>query len=223
MKELCGITVAMVTPFTADNQVDYETLKVLTKKLVSKGVHCLYPGGTTGEMMRLSVDERKKITETVVSAAEGKVTTFIHCGCMNQEDTITLIQHAQKAGADGAGVVTPIFFSQNERELEEYFVAAANCVKEFPIYLYNIPQCAANDLPVSVIEKVKKRCNNVVGIKYSFADINRTIDYINVNQGDFSVLHGCDRALVAMLALGCKGTCCLSQYQVLPEYFRNHL
>lgn len=206
MKELYGITVAMVTPFTRENQVDLAGVAQLTNMLVEKGVNCLYPCGTTGEMLRLSVEERKAVAETVVKTAAGRVTVFVHCGAMNQEDTIALVKHAKEIGADGAGVVTPVFFGQNQRELEEYFVAVANSAGDFPIYLYNIPQCAANDLPVAVVENVKKRCENVIGLKYSFADINRTIDYINVNGGNFSVLHGCDRALVAMLALGAKGT-----------------
>jgi len=206
MKKLYGVTVAMVTPFTEDNQVDYDAITQLTKMLVNKGVNCVYPCGTTGEMMRLSVDERKKIAETVIKAVDGKITAYIHCGCMNQEDTITLVQHARDCGADGVGVVTPIFFGLNERELEEYYVTVANSVKDFPVYLYNIPQCSANDLPVSVVKKIVERCPNVIGLKYSWADINRTIDYLNVNDGDFSILHGCDRALVSMLALGCTGT-----------------
>lgn len=206
MKELFGITVAMVTPFTKENKVDHQGLAELTDMLVKKGINCLYPCGTTGEMLRLSVKERKEVAETVVKTVARRITVFVHCGAMNQEDTIELVRHAQEIGADGAGVVTPVFFGQNARELEEYFVAVADSAPDFPIYLYNIPQCASNDLPVSVVENVKKRCANVVGLKYSYADINRTIDYINVNQGDFSVLHGCDRALVAMLALGAKGT-----------------
>ena len=90
--------------------------------------------------------------------------------------------------------------------MENYFVEVCNSVPDFPIYLYNIPQCSANDLPVDVAEKVAKRCANAIGIKYSFADINKTIDYLNINDGDFSVLHGLDRALVSLLAAGCEGT-----------------
>lgn len=206
MKELYGVTVAMVTPFTADNHVDYAGVAQLTRMLVDKGVNCLYPCGTTGEMFRLSVDERKQIAKTVVEAANHEVTVFIHCGAMNQEDTIELVRYSQEIGADGAGVVTPIFFSCNDREMEEYYVAVANSAPDFPIYLYNIPQCASNDLKTAVVQRVAQRCKNVVGLKYSFADINRTIDYINVNDGNFSVLHGCDRAFVSMLSAGCKGT-----------------
>lgn len=206
MKELYGVTVAMITPFTEENQVDFQGVRELTNMLIKKGVNCLYPCGTTGEMLRMTMEERKKIAETVVGEAAGKVLVFVHCGAMKQEDTIELVAHAKQIGADGAGIVTPVFFGQTERELEEYYVAVAKSAPDFPMYLYNIPQCAANDLPVAVVERVKRRCPNVVGLKYSFADINRTIDYTNVNGGKFSVLHGCDRAMVSMLALGAKGT-----------------
>ena len=206
MKKLHGITIAMVTPITAAGEVDYAALSDLTNMLVAKGVDCLYPCGTTGEMLRLSVEERKKVAQTIVEAAAGRVTIFVHCGAMNQADTIALVQHAKACGADGAGVVTPVFFGQNNRELEEYFVAVCNAAPDFPVYLYNIPQCAANDLPVQVAENVVKRCSNAVGLKYSFADINRTIDYLKIGDANFSVLHGCDRALLAFLTLGCDGT-----------------
>jgi dihydrodipicolinate synthase/N-acetylneuraminate lyase len=220
MKELYGITVAMVTPFTEDNQVDYAGVKQLTRMLVDKGVNCLYPCGTTGEMFRMSMEERKKIAKTVVETTDHQVTVFIHCGAMNQEDTIKLVKYSRDIGADGAGVVTPVFFSVNDRELEEYYVAVADATPDFPVYLYNIPQCASNDIKVLVAQRIAARCNNVVGVKYSYADINRTIDYIGINNGTFSVLHGCDRALISMLAAGCKGT--VSGISgVFPEPFVN--
>lgn len=205
MKNLYGVTTAMVTPFTRENEVDYNGIRQLTRMLIEKGVNCLYPCGTTGEMLRLSLDERKKIAETVVETANGKVLVFIHCGCMNQEDTIELVQHAKKAGADGAGVVTPVFFGLSDEEMKEYYITVAGSAKDFPIYLYNIPQCASNDLKTSVAKEIAEQCPNVVGIKYSFADMNRTVDYISINDGKFSVLHGCDRVMLSMLAAGCQG------------------
>ena len=207
MKKLYGVTTAMTTPFGANGNVDYAALEAQTRMLVAKGVHCLYPGGTTGEMLRLSIDERKKVAETVLRASEKKVTVYIHCGAMRQDETIELVQHAHSIGADGAGVVTPQFFGLNPREMEEFYVTVANSVPaDFPIYLYNIPQCAANDISATVAEHLAERCPNIIGIKYSFADINRTLDYLRIKDWGFSVMHGCDRVLVAMLALGCDGT-----------------
>ena len=206
MKHLYGVTVAMVTAFDQDNKVDLAAMAELTKMLVAKGVDCLYPCGTTGEMLRMTVEERMAVAETVIKTAAGRVTVFVHCGAMRQEDTIRLIHHAKSAGADGAGVVSPQFFGATEREMIAYFKAAASCQPDFPLYLYNIPQCAGNDISAAAAEVLAAECDNIVGIKYSYPDINRTIDYIGVNEGDFSVLHGLDRAFVSLLALGCDGT-----------------
>ena len=69
--------------------------------------------------------------------------------------------------------------SVNDREMEEYYVEVANSVPEdFPVYLYNIPQCATNDIKPAVVEKILQRTKNVVGIKYSYADMLRFKDYL---------------------------------------------
>lgn len=206
MKHLYGVTTAMVTPFGQDGTIDYDKVERLTEFLIEKGVHCLYPLGTTGEMLRLSVAERKKVAETVVRKAAGRVTVFIHVGAMTQDDTIGLARHASEIGADGIGVVTPAFFGANDRELEHYFVTVASSVPaSFPVYLYNIPQCAANDLKAEVAERVAARCANVIGIKYSYPDFLRTNEYLSVRGGDFSVMQGSDRLFLAALAMGCEG------------------
>jgi 4-hydroxy-tetrahydrodipicolinate synthase len=207
MKRLYGVTTAMVTPFDENGNVELDKMEKLTEFLISKGVHCLYPLGTTGEMLRLSVQERKWIAETVVKAANHRVTVFIHVGAMNQNDTIDLAQHAHEIGADGIGVVTPVFFRANDKELEEYFVKVASSVPEdFPVYLYNIPQCSANDLKAEVVQRIANRCKNVIGIKYSYPDFLRTNEYLAINNGEFSVVHGTDRLFLAALAMGCEGT-----------------
>jgi 4-hydroxy-tetrahydrodipicolinate synthase len=206
MKRLYGVTTAMVTPFNKDGQVDLNRVEQLTVFLIAKGVHCLYPLGTTGEMLRLSESERKAVAETVVKTAAGRVTVFIHVGATTQEETIALAQHAHSIGADGIGVVTPIFLGANNREMEAYFVAVASSVPhDFPMYLYNIPQCAANDLTTEVAQRVANKCNNVIGIKYSYPDFLRTYEYLGINGGDFSVMQGSDRLFLAALALGCEG------------------
>jgi len=206
MKRLYGVTTAMVTPFDKDGQVNLQKVAQLAEFLISKGVHCLFPLGTTGEMIRLSVAERKSIAETVVKTAAGRVTVYIHAGTTTLEDTIALAKHAHEIGADGVGVVTPIFLGANDRELEEYFVAVASRIpRDFPMYLYNIPQCAANDLKTEVAQRVADRCENVVGVKYSYPDMLRTNEYLAVNDGRFSVMQGADRLFLPALAMGCDG------------------
>lgn len=207
MKLLYGITVAMVTPITRENRVDYEMMGRLTEFLIQKGVNCLYACGTDGEMFHLTTEERMHLAETVVKTAAGRVTVYIHCGAMMQEDTMTLMRHAESIGADGVGVVTPAYFPVNDREMEQYYLTVSQSVSDtFPIYFYNIPQCAANDLKPEVAHRIVRRRPNIVGIKYNYPDINQTLDYTNINDSAFSVLQGDDRTLPAWLALGCYGS-----------------
>ena len=207
MKTLYGVAVAMVTPFTADDTVDVKALQDLTEMLIAKGVNCLYPCGTTGEMLRLSVQERELIIETVLKQAAGRVIVYAHVGAATQKDTIKLAKHAQTIGCDGIGVVSPQFFHANDREMEEFYVAVAQSVTEdFPVYMYNIPQCAGNDITATVAERIAARCKNIVGMKYSVADIKRTMQYRFINNGKMRVMHGTDRILGALYVLGCDGT-----------------
>lgn len=207
MKKLYGITTAMVTPFTEQETVDLEKVKNLTEFLIDKGINCLFPLGTTGEMNKLNVEERKEVAKTVVEKADNRVTVYIHVGAQTQDETIELAKHAHQIGADGIGVVTPFFLGTNDVEMEEFFVTVANSVpSDFPVYLYNIPQASANELPPAVAQRIANRASNVVGIKYSYPDFIKLSEYTNINSGNFSVLTGTDRLLVAALAMGCDGT-----------------
>ncbi len=218
MKTLYGLTTAMITPFTSDGAVDVAMVREMTRFQIDRGTHCLYPCGTTGEMYLLSEDERKRVAEEVVAEAAGKAVVYVHVGAMSEQETIRLAQHAEKIGADGIGVVTPSYFKLDDEALVSYFARVAGAVSmDFPVYLYNIPQCSGNDLKTATIERIIEKAPNVVGIKYSFADFVRTMEYVNIHP-DFSVVIGADILFVPGLAMGCSGTVsgCASVY---PEVF----
>ena len=219
MKKLYGIVTAMVTPFNKDETIRVEAIRQHVDFLIEKGVNCLYPLGTTGEMMLLNVEERKLVAETVVDQCDHRIPVFIHVGAMKTKDACELARHAHEIGADGVGAVTPAFFGATETSLYDYYAAIAKSVPEdFPIYLYNIPQCSSNDLPVSVADQLARDFKNIVGIKYSFADMCRTLEYQKVNDGEFSVLHGCDKLVNALMAMGCDGVVS-GVSSVYPELF----
>lgn len=218
MKKLYGLTTAMITPFDSEGNVDLAKHREMVQFQIKNGTHCLYPCGTTGEMYLLSEEERKSIAEETIKAADGKAVVYIHVGAMSEAETIRLAQHAEKSGADGIGIVTPSYFKFNDKDLESYFIKIAHSVSDnFPVYLYNIPQCSGNDLKPQSIINIRKASPNVVGIKYSFADFVRTMEYVNIDP-DFSVVIGADILFVPGLAMGCSGTVsgCASVY---PEAF----
>lgn len=206
MKKLHGTIVPIVTPLTGDDMVDEESLYRLVNHVVVCGAQGIFPCGTTGEMMYLTIEERKRIAEITVEAAGGRLLVFVHAGAWNQKDTIELCQHAERIGADGISVVTPAFYRLSDKGLIDYYVTVAHCISEtFPIYLYAIPQNACNDLTVSVCEEISRQCPNVIGIKYSFPDFTRMQSLLTVNRGKFSVLAGPDHLFTAFCAIGGDG------------------
>ncbi len=219
MKKLYGVTVPLVTPFDEAGRLDEASLEKLTEYLIQKGIQCLYPAGTTGEMMYLTVEERKRVAETVVRKTAGRAVVYVHTGAWNLEDTIVLSRHAAQIGADGIGVVTPAFFKLTEKELFHYYKAVSDSVPEdFPIYLYGIPQCAVNDLTPELSGRIAEACPNVVGIKYSYNDMSRIQKFMTLRGGEFSVLCGPDDLFAVTCFAGGDGTVS-GNANVIPEHY----
>ena len=105
MQKLFGTVVPIVTPLTEDDQIDVQSLKNLVDHCIDNGLQCLYPCGTTGEMMYLTVAERKLVAEVVLEHTNKRVPVFVQVGAWNLADTIELAKHAVAKGADGIGVV----------------------------------------------------------------------------------------------------------------------
>lgn len=207
MKKLFGTVVPIITPFTVEDRIDVDSLNNLTEYIIEGGLQCLYPCGTTGEMLLLDPDERMLILETVIKKAGGRIPVFAQAGAMTLKDTVKLARHAVSAGADGIGVVTPSYFKLSDDGLVDYYTAVAESVPEdFPVYLYAIPQNAVNDINLSTAAQIASACKNVVGIKYSFPDMTRIQEFMTINRGDFSVLVGPDHLFHAVCAAGGDGT-----------------
>lgn len=205
MKKLYGITVAMLTPFQQDGRIDLAKMAELTEWLVENQVDCLYPCGTTGLAHMLTNEERMALAETVVKHAKGKVNVFIHTGANRLSDTAALTKHALEIGADGAGIVTPCFFHLTDDELYDYYKAISEAMpKDFPLYLYNIPQLAGNDLTGKTVKRLAQDFENIVGIKYSWPDLDRAQEYTRAREG-FSVLMGTDALFSGCMTLGMDG------------------
>ena len=217
MQKLYGTVVPIVTPLTEEDTIDVESLKNLVNYVIDGGLQCLYPCGTTGEMMYLTVEERKQVAEVTVKEAAGRVPVFVHVGAWNLKDTIELAQHAEKIGADGIGVVTPAFYKLSDQGLVDFYVEVAHSVSEdFPVYMYAIPQNAINDVNATVCEEVAKQCPNVLGIKYSYPDFTKLQQFMMVKDQTFSVLVGPDHLFEAVCAVGGDGV----DYDMATKYQR---
>lgn len=219
MKKMRDVVIPIVTPLTEDDRIDVASLQRLTDYLIEKGVDCLYPCGTTGEMVYLSNEERKLVVETVVKQSAGRVPVFAHVGAENTKSTIELAQHAVACGADGIGVVTPWYFQLSNKALVDYYVDVCAAVPaDYPVYLYSIPQNAVNDLDYETAAEIAARCPNVVGIKYSAPNMTKLQQFMTIRDGAFDVLVGPDHLYEAVVAVGGVGVIS-GNAMIIPEHY----
>lgn len=220
MKKLSGTVIPIVTPMTEDDRIDTDSLKNVVDHCIENGLQCLYPCGTTGEMMYLTTEERKLVAEITVKQAAHRVPVFVHVGSWNQNITIELAKHAVEIGADGIGVVTPAFYKISDEALIQFYCAVASAVPaDFPVYLYAIPQNAVNDISYEVAEAVAEKCPNVVGIKYSLADFTKIQKFLTIRDNTFSVLAGPDQFYEALCVAGGDGVVS-GTAMCIPEHYR---
>jgi len=220
VKHLEGINPAILTLFNEDNSVDYEGMKALLDFLMDAKVNGVYVCGTTGEFPLLTLEERKKIAETVVNYVKGKITVYVHIGGITTGDAVELAKHACACGADGIGAVPPYYYSYSEDELLEHFSKIANALpSDFPVYLYNIPQRTGNWIKPSLFVKLAESCPNIVGIKDSSGSLTTVMEYLLAfREKDVTIIEGADEQLLSGLSAGCKGSVS-GNANVFPEVF----
>lgn len=145
-----GIIPPMITTFDEEEKVDCKTLKKMTDYLIDAGVHGVFPLGSTGEGYGIDFDEKKKVIETVLEAANNRVPVYAGTGAITTKESIRLTQMATKLGVDALSVITPYFISPNEEELYTHYKEIASST-DLPIILYNNPGRTGVDLSIELI------------------------------------------------------------------------
>lgn len=159
-KELTGIMVALTTPFGDDGSVDGAALDAHIQRLIKAGVHGLVPGGSTGEFVALSTEERKKVTELCVKSAAGRIPVVAGTGDLSTSRCVDLAKHAGQAGADAVMVVPPFYDAPNRSQLRE-LLGDIHKASGLPIMYYNIPSASGVTLTPKELAGLSE-----VGVKY---------------------------------------------------------
>ncbi|MBT3069439.1 4-hydroxy-tetrahydrodipicolinate synthase [Rhodomicrobium sp. Az07] len=200
-----GSFTALVTPFEGEG-VDYEAFARLVEFQIQSGTHGLVPVGTTGESPTLSHEEHERVVETCVAAAKGRVPVIAGTGSNSTAEAIALSQHAQKAGADAALVVTPYYNKPTQEGLYQHFKAINDAI-DIPILIYNIPGRSVIDMSVATMARLFE-LKNIVGVKDATASPVRASQQRAALGPDFIQLSGEDGTALAFNAHGGHG--CIS-------------
>lgn len=204
-RKLSGIVTATVTPLTEDGQINIQGLSMLTHFLIEKGIHGLFPCGSTGEGVLLSTEERKKVAEISVKETAGRIPVVIHTGSIHMAEAVELTAHARDIGADGAALVPPYYFSVDDKTIFEFYSFIAEKVLGFPLYIYNIPPNVKNAVSPGVLAKLQSRYPGIIGVKDSSGDFMNFINFKLAMPEDFCVLMGNDAQIYASLLMGARG------------------
>lgn len=199
-----GIIPAMVTPMTAEEELNERALRRLTNFLIEGKVHGLFAAGSQGESWALTHDEKRRVWETVVDEARGRVPVYAGTAGIATRQTIELTRLAEKAGVDAASILTPFFIRPNEDELFDHYKAIAESTS-LPIVIYSNPIRTNVKISPGLLGRLAQ-VPGIVGIKDSSGDLELTAEYIRVMPPGFSVLVGLDTLIYAGLTYGAKGS-----------------
>jgi 4-hydroxy-tetrahydrodipicolinate synthase len=170
-----GIYAPIVTPFNADESINYPVLGQLIEYLIEQGIAGLVPGGTTGEVYALSEAERLEMFQFVKNTVRGRVTLIAGTNSGATRDVIRYSQAAEQIGYDALMVAVPPYSRPNQRELLAHYRAVAQSVS-IPITLYNFPWRAGTEVGYEVMDGLLD-LPNVVGIKEASGDMSRVYEF----------------------------------------------
>lgn len=202
--ELKGIITPILTPMNADESVNLTELRNQVERLISGGVHGIFPFGTNGEGYILSENEKIEVLEATIDQVKGRVPVYAGSGLISTKDTIRMSKKAEELGADVLSIITPSFAVASQKELYDHYVEIAKHV-DTPIVLYNIPARTGNKLLPETIAKLAKDVDLIVGAKDSSGDWDNLKAYITETrelEKDFYVLSGNDSLILPCLKEG---------------------
>jgi 4-hydroxy-tetrahydrodipicolinate synthase len=203
--KLQGIIPPIVTPMTADQEVDLPGMRKLIDYLLGHKVHGIFVLGTTGEFYALDEREKQAIIADSLAHVAGRSPLYAGTGAETTREVIRLTKMAEKEGVAGVSVITPYFIKPNQTELADHFRRIAESTS-LPVVLYNNPAtCGGLSIDPETVAKLAE-IPNIIGIKDSSGDLQNTIEIIRQTPRDkFSVLNGRDTLIFSSLQMGAQG------------------
>ena len=220
MKKYEGIIPAFYACYDADGAINPAAVRELTQYYIDKGVQGLYVGGSSGECIYQSKEERKAVLEAVMEVARGKLTIIAHIACNNTADSQELAAHAESLGVDAIASIPPIYFKLPPHAIAKYWNDMSAAAPNTDFVIYNIPQLAGVSLSVPLLNEMMKN-PRVIGVKNSSMptqDIQMWRDEGIKAGRDFVVFNGPDEQLISGLVMGATGGIG-GTYGAMPELY----
>jgi 4-hydroxy-tetrahydrodipicolinate synthase len=205
-QRLAGIFTPNIVPLNDQGDIHESETRRYVDWLIERGVHGLYPNGSTGEFTRFTAEERRRIIEIIADQTRGRVPILAGAAEANTRETIKACEYYHTLGCRAVAIVSPFYYKLTPAGVYAYFKEIA-VNSPIDITLYNIP-LFASPIDVPTVQRLADECERVVAIKDSSGDLPhmmRMIAAVRPNRPDFAFLTGWDAALLPMLLIGCDG------------------
>lgn len=198
-----GSAVALVTPFTKDNKVNFDKLAELIEYHIENKTDAIVSCGTTGEATTMSDEEILSVLEFTVKKVNGRIPVIAGTGSNNTMHSVELSQKAEALGVDGLLIITPYYNKANKSGLKKHFVTIAESVN-IPIILYNVPGRTCMNISPALIAELAQ-VPNIVAVKEASGDLGQVAEIASLVPEDFAIYSGNDDSIVPLLSLGGHG------------------
>lgn len=223
-----GSAVALVTPFTEDNNVNFEKLGELIEYHIENDTDALVVCGTTGEATTMSESEIFAVIKYTVEKVNKRIPVIAGTGSNNTMLSVHMSQEAEKLGVDGLLIITPYYNKTNEKGLKLHFETIAKSVK-LPIILYNVPGRTKVNIKPSVVAELAK-IDNIVAVKEASGDLAQVAEIAKLVPKDFAIYSGNDDTILPLLSLGGSGVisvlaniCPKETYDLVTKFFEGDI
>jgi len=213
-----GIVPALVTPFRADERIDFTAWQKIIDLMIASGVDGLFAAGGQGEFFSLDPEERVVALRFSKQYTDGRVPVYGNVGCVTTRESVRLAQAAQAENIDYAVVITPYYVRPTADELVEHYVEICRAV-HIPVMAYNIPDRSGVDLTADIVKRIAARSENFIGLKDSTGRLGDMPELVAIGaERPFAVFIGRDHMILEALRLGAAGavTACAN---VAPRLF----
>ena len=204
MAVFTGAGVAIVTPFHADGEVNYEKFAELIEDQVKGGTDAIIVCGTTGESSTLSHEEHLAVIKYCVEKVAGRIPVVAGTGSNCTETAVYLSREAASYGVDALLQVTPYYNKATQKGLYQHFKAVADAV-DVPVILYNVPSRTGCNIEPETVVKLCTEVENIVGVKEASGNISQVAKLMALAKGKVDLYSGNDDQIVPLLSLGGKG------------------
>lgn len=201
-----------------DEQGDISPQRIhnLINFFIDKGIKGLYVGGSSGECIYQTLEERKLVLESAMEVAQGKLTIIAHIGAPCTRDSVMLAKHAKSCGVDAVSAIPPIYFPLPDHAVEAYWRAMIEAT-DLDFFIYNIPQLTNYNLSKSVFQNLLK-LPQMIGVKNSSGSVLDIMTKKIYADKEIIVFNGPDEQYIGGRMMGADGGIG-GTYGVMPELY----